>query len=253
MKEGIKTLLIDCDLEFGDVGFSLNLKSQTTLVDLVEHADDLDLEYFDSIVSTHNSGMKVLLGPSRPSFGMDIRDTTPSAVASIVQQVAGYYDFVILDLGKSIDAVTAALLDVTTKIVVVVVPTITCIKNVKLVFDLFDQTGFEPSKTILAINKSVDNPKSKVVIAPDRIQSVLKRPVEGLIPLVDETLILNAIQSGVPVIASDRDTTKAPIKQLLAFSDHIFKGLMGEDEFFTEEDEPEDEPQGNRWNIFGNR
>lgn len=253
MKEGIKTLLVDCDLEFGDVGFSLNLKSQTTLVDLVEYADDLDLEYFDSVVSTHNSGMKVLLGPSRPSFGMDIRDTTPSAVASIVQQVAGYYDFVILDLGKSIDAVTAALLDVTTKIVVVVVPTITCIKNVKLVFDLFDQTGFEPSKTVLAINKAVDNPKSKVVIAPDRIQSVLKRPVEGLIPLVDETLILNAIQSGVPVIASDRDTNKAPIKQLLAFSNHLFKGLMGEDEFFAEEDEPEDEPQGKRWNIFGNR
>lgn len=251
MKEGIKTLLIDCDLEFGDIGFSLNLKSKTTLVDLVEHEGDLDLEYFDSVVSTHNSGMKVLLGPSRPSFGMDIRDSNPQAVASIVQQVAGYYDFVILDLGKSIDAVTASLLDVTTKIVVLVVPTITCIKNVKLVLDLFDQTGFEPSRTVLAINKAIDNPKSKVVIAPERIQSVLKRPIEGVIPLVDETIILNAIQSGVPVVASDRDTNKAPIKQLLAFSDHLFKHLMGADEYF--EDEIADEPESKRWNIFGNR
>lgn len=251
MKEGIKTLLVDCDLEFGDVGFSLNLKSPTTLVDLVEHEGDLDLEYFDSVVSTHNSGMKVLLGPSRPSFGMDIRDSNPQAVASIISQIAGYYDFVILDLGKSIDAVTASLLDITTKIVVVVVPTITCIKNVKLVFDLFDQTGFEPSRTILAINKAIDNPKSKVVIAPDRIQSVLKRPVEGLIPLVDETIILNAIQSGVPVVASDRDTSKAPIKQLMAFSDHLFKQLMGADEFFVDEN---DEPKEKRpWSIFGNR
>lgn len=252
MKEGIKTLLVDCDLEFGDVGFSLNLKSKTTIVDLVEHANDLDLEYFDSIVATHNSGMKVLLGPNQPLAGIDVRDANPQAVASIVQQVAGYYDFVILDLGKSIDAVTASLLDVATKIVVVVVPTITCIKNVKLVFNLFDQNGFEPSRTVLAINKAVDKPKSRVVIAPDRIQSVLKRPVEGLIPLVDETLILSAIQSGVPVVASDRDTSKAPIKQLLAFSDHLFKQLMGTDEFFVEE-EVDNEPQGKRWNIFGNR
>ena len=81
---------------------------------------------------------------------------------------------------------------------------------------------------------------------------MLKRPVEGLIPRVDETMILNAIQSGVPVVASDRDTSKAPIKQLLAFSDHLFKQLMGADEFFPEE-EVDNEPQGKRWNIFGNR
>jgi len=249
MKENIKTLLVDCDLLFGDVAFSLNLKSPTTLVDLVDHEGDLDIEYFDSIVSTHNSGMKVLIGPNRPAFGMDVRDSNPEAVASVVKQVAGHYDFIVLDLGKSIDVVTASLLEIATKIVVVVVPTITCIKNVKLVLDLFDETGFEPSRTVLTINKAVDNPRSRVVIAPERIQSVLKRPVEGLIPLVDETMILNAIQSGVPVVASDRDTTKAPIKQLLALSDHIFSQLMGSDDFFDD-----DEPQEKRsWSLFGNR
>lgn len=250
MKENIKTLLVDCDLLFGDVAFSLNLKSPTTLVDLVDHEGDLDIEYFDSIVSTHNSGMKVLIGPNRPAFGMDVRDSNPEAVASVIKQVAGHYDFIVLDLGKSIDVVTASLLEIASKIVVVVVPTITCIKNVKLVLDLFDETGFEPSRTILTINKAVDNPKSKVVIAPDRIQSVLKRPVEGLIPRVEETLILNAIQSGVPVVASDRDTTKAPIKQLMALSDHIYKQLMGADEFFDDDDEPQEKRS---WSIFGNR
>ncbi|MGJ3238492.1 MAG: response regulator [Anaerolineae bacterium] len=251
MKEDIKTLLIDCDLQFGDVSFSLNLKSPTTLVDLVEHEGDLDIEYFDSIVTTHNSGMKVLLGPTRPSYGMDVRDGSPNAVASVVDQVRYHYDFVVLDLGKSIDAVTASLLDIASKIVVVVVPTITCIKNVKLVFDLFDQSGFEPNKTVLVINKAVESPKSKVVIAPERIQQVLKKPVEGLIPLVDETLILSAIQNGVPVIASDRDTTKSPIRQLMAFSDHLYKQLMGVDEFYIDEDEPQEKQRP--WSIFGNR
>ncbi|MEM9953814.1 MAG: response regulator [Chloroflexota bacterium] len=255
MKENVKTLLVDCDLQFGDVSFSLNLKSPTTLVDVVDHEGDLDIEYFDSIISTHSSGMKVLLGPSRPSFGMDIRDSAPEAVASAIDQIRYHYDFVVLDLGKSIDAVTANLFDVATKIVLVVVPTITCIKNVKLVLDLFDQNEFDPSKTVLTINKAVSNPRSKVVIAPERIQSVLKRPVEGLIPLVDETLILNAIQSGIPVIASDRDTSKTPIKELLAFSNHLFKQLVGSDEFFEDDfDEKPDTQSKRSWTgLFGNR
>ncbi|MEO1287463.1 MAG: response regulator [Chloroflexota bacterium] len=255
MKENVKTLLVDCDLQFGDVSFSLNLKSPTTLVDVVDHEGDLDIEYFDSIISTHSSGMKVLLGPSRPSFGMDIRDSAPEAVASAIDKVRYHYDFVVLDLGKSIDAVTANLFDVATKIVLVVVPTITCIKNVKLVLDLFDQNEFDPSKTVLTINKAVSNPRSKVVIAPERIQSVLKRPVEGLIPLVDETLVLNAIQSGIPVIASDRDTSKTPIKELLTFSNHLFKQLMGSDEFFEDDfDEKPDTQSKRSWTgLFGNR
>ncbi len=256
MKENIKTLLVDCDVLFGDVSFSLNLKSPTTLVDVVERENDLDIEYFDSIVSTHTSGMKVLLGPSRPSFGMDIRDTNPDAVASIVKKVRYHYDFVVLDLGKSIDAVTAGLLDVADKIVLVVVPTITCIKNVKLVLDLFDQSEFDPSKTVLMINKAVENPKSKVVIAPERIQSVLKRPVEGVIPLVDETIILNAIQSGVPVVASDRDTSKSPIKELIAFSNHLFTNFMGADEFFEESlnaNASDTQTKKTPWSLFGNR
>lgn len=251
MKEDIRTLLVDCDLEFSDIGFSLNLKSPTTIVDLIENENDLDIEYFNSVVSTHNSGLKVLLGPKAPGLGMDIRDTKPEAVASVIKQVAGQYDFIVLDLGKSIDSVTASLLDIATKIVLVVVPTITCIKNVKLVLDLFEQSGFESDKVVLAINKAVENPgrSGKVIPAPEKIQSFLKRPVEGLIPVVDETLILNAIQNGVPVVASDKDTSKTPMKQLMAFADHMYANLMGVDDLFIDEEPKEKRP----WSLFGNR
>jgi len=251
MKEGIKTLLVDADLEFGDVGTFLNLKSPTTIVDLVENADDIDVEYFDSVVSTHNSGLKVLLGPARPGLGMEIRDTRGDVVANIIQKIAGNYDFIVIDMGKSIDSVSAAILEIATKIILVAVPSLPCIKNTKLVLDLFDQTEFPPEKTALVINKANDNPKlAKLVPAPERIQAFLKRPVEGLIPLVDESIILNAIQNGVPVVASDRDTSKAPIKQLLALADHFYATLMGVEEFVAT-DEPKE--KNSSWSLFGKR
>ena len=136
------------------------------------------------------------------------------------------------------------------KIVLVTVPTLPCIKNTKLVLDLFDETGFPPDKTSLLINKAIENPgrSQKAIPTPEKIQSYLKRPVEGLIPVVEETFILNAINKGVPVIASDRDNNKPPIKQLLKYADHLYAGMMGIEEL--PEDEPEDE--GRPWTrIFG--
>jgi pilus assembly protein CpaE len=48
MKEGVRVLLVDADLQFGDIGVFLNLQSQSTMVDLAGSVDDLDIELFDN-------------------------------------------------------------------------------------------------------------------------------------------------------------------------------------------------------------
>jgi pilus assembly protein CpaE len=235
MKEGIKTLLIDGDLQFGDVGAFLDLRSQQTMVELIENLDDLDLDYFESIVMTHNSGMKVVLGPPRPAIGAEIRDTRPDAVTEIINKIGSHYDFIIVDSSHTIDAAVASLLDAATRIVLLINPTLPSIKNARLVLDMLDQNGFAPDKTTLVVNKAVDPKTAKGVPTPDKIQTYLRRPVEGIIPAVDERIILGAINRGIPVIASDRDTTKAPIKQMLDLSNHLFKQLMGEEDAVVEQ------------------
>lgn len=255
MKENIKTLLIDCDLEFGDVGAFLNLRSQSTLADLTQNADDIDVDYFENVVMTHDSGLKVLLAPPRPAVGAEIRDSQPMSVKTVIEAISGYYDFIVLDLPRSLDAVTQSLLELATKIVLITVPTLPSIKNMRLILDLFDQVGFDVDKTSLVINKAIENPSrsQKNIPTPQRIQDYLKRPVEGLIPIVDEMLILNAINRGVPVIASDRDTSKAPIKQMLAFSDHMYTSLMGVDDLLFEEEQSSTDNKKGGWNLFGSR
>jgi len=234
MKEGIKTLLVDGNLQFGDVGAFLNIKPQSTISDLVENLEEeLDIEYFENIVMTHDSGMKVLLGPVRPVMGVDIRDQQPEAVPQIIEQAASHYDFIVVDTSRSIDNVMAGLFDKATKIVLVVNPNIPSIKNTRLTLEWFDQSGFPPDKVCLVINKAVTDQrtaKDKGVPMPDKIQSYLRRPVEGTLPAVDDKMILSAINKGVPVIASDRDTSKPLIKQLYDLSNHLYKVLMGETE-----------------------
>lgn len=238
MKEGIKTLMVDGNLQFGDVGAFLNLKPQNTIMELIEGADDdLDIEYFENIVMTHDSGMKVLLGPPRPMMGLELRDNSPAAVPQIVEQAAAHYDFIVVDTSRTIDPVIEGLFLKATKIIMVVNPNIPSIKNMRLTLEMLDGSGLSPDKICLIINKAITDQrtaKDKGVPTPDKIQSYLKRPVEGILPDVDDRVILNAINRGVPVIASDRDTSKPLIKQLYDLSNHLYRTLMGETEATSE-------------------
>jgi hypothetical protein len=90
---------------------------------------------------------------------------------------------------------------------------------------------------MVVLNKVYDEKQGKNATLPtDRIQSFLKRHIMASIPMVDERIILNAIIRAVPVIASDRDTNKAPIRNLLDLSDTLYKMLMKHDEEKTETD-----------------
>jgi pilus assembly protein CpaE len=248
MKEGIKTLLVDARLDFGDCAAFLNISAQsTTLADIVENINDLDIEYFDRIVMTHNSGMKVLLAPPNPRAGAEIRDNMPDAVARIIQQIAGYYDFVVVDTGSALDTSTSHLLEMANKIVLITTPTLPAIKNTRHILNLFQESGFEPGKISIVLNRAIEKPTQKTTPPPDKIQQYLKHPIDGIIPLVDENIILNAITKGVPVIASDRDTSRAPIRQLMKYSDFLYVALKGEETKVV--DEPK---KRGGWSLFGN-
>lgn len=254
MKEGRKVLLIDGDLQFGDVGTFLFLQAQSTMVELAEDVDDLDIELFENIVVTHDSGLKVLMGPPRPEFADEIRQN-PSVVSRIVEAVASSYDFIIIDTGKVFDDVLINILDIASKIILVGTPSLASVKHMRFVLDLFDQMGYESDKTSLVLNKVFDDRRDKgITVSTEKIQNFLKHEVIAKIPAVDERLILSAMNKGVPVIASDRDQSKPPIRQLLDLADLIYHQMMNEEEEAEEADETvADGQQSSRFGLLRRR
>ncbi|MDX2140128.1 MAG: response regulator [Chloroflexota bacterium] len=229
MKKNIKVLLIDADIQFGDVGIFLKLQSASTLHDLVDKIDDLDTEFFDSIVATHESGLKVLLGPPKLELALEV-EQTPNAVARIVEKVARHYDFVVVDCGTYLNEAQLALFDVATKIVLVANPTLPAIKNSRFMLDLFDRLNYMPDKTIFVLNQIEDERaqrQGRVTIPTETIEKHLKRKVEASIP-TDQRSILSAVNKGVPAITLQRDRSKSPTKELVELADHLFSVLMND-------------------------
>jgi pilus assembly protein CpaE len=226
MREGNRTLLVDADLQFGDVGVFLNLQSQTTIVDMMNNIEDLDIEFFDNILVSHPSGLKVLLGPPRPEQAEEVHQTNPLAVSAIIQKVANNYDFVVVDTGRYLSENLLSLFDIAHKVVMVATPNLSCIKNVRFVLDLFDKLSYPPEKAMLVLNKvTADRNLQRLMIPTERIEKFLKRPVEVEIP--DEPLaVATAISKGVLIVAQ-RDRSKSPVKELMQLSDLLYTRLMG--------------------------
>ena len=231
MKKNIKVLLVDANLQFGDVGIFLKLQSQSTLHDLVGKIDDLDTDFFDSIVATHESGLKVLLGPPKLDLALEV-EQTPNAVARILEKVAGTYDFVIVDCGNYLNEAQLALFDMATRIVLVATPTLAATKNTRFMLDLFDKLNYVPSKTMLVLNQVEDERtqrNSRVTIPTESIEKHLKRQVEARIPF-DQRTILSAVNKGIPVITFQRDRAKSPTKEMMDFADHLYNTMFGNEQ-----------------------
>lgn len=219
MRKNVKVLLIDADLQFGDVGVFLKLQSQSTMLDLVGKIDDLDTDFFDSVVATHESGLKVLLGPLRPEFAEDV-EAVPGAVARVIEKVAGAYDYVVVDTSHRLDESLLSLTDIASRVLLVATPTLAGIKNAKFIFDLFDKLSYGPEKTMLVLNKLEDErTRQRVTIATEQIERFLKR--QAFIKIPDaEREVLGAVMKGVPVVAS-RDRSKSPVKELMEMADQL--------------------------------
>ncbi|HYO89648.1 MAG TPA: response regulator [Candidatus Limnocylindrales bacterium] len=227
MRKGIKVLIIDADLQFGDLGVFLKIQSQSTLAELAPKVNDLDIEFFDSVVSSHESGLKVLLGPQRPELADEI-EAVPDSIARIIERVASDYDFIVVDTRCHLDNLLLAMTDIAAKIVLVATPTLAGIKNSKFVLDLFERMDYPHEKILFVLNKvDEDRNKNRGTIATESIEKYLKRSADAKIPN-NEPAILGAVNKGVPVVVVQRDRKQSPGREMLDFADKVYT-LLNED------------------------
>src|SRR5512147_835557 len=65
--EETRAVIVDANLQFGDVALFLNEQGKNTILDLVSRAEELDPEVVEEVMIKHaGSGIHVLASPSRP-------------------------------------------------------------------------------------------------------------------------------------------------------------------------------------------
>lgn len=202
METEAKIILVDGNLQFGDVAVLLNLKPIRTIVDLVPHMDELDGDLIDSVIVPHASGIKTLLAPPRPEMA-DL--VVPDHMKRILEELKRNFDCIVVDTWTSLHDLMLTVLDVSDRIVLVTTPDIPSIKNTKLFFEVTEALGYPTEKVFLTVNK-VDRRSN---IRTEDIETGLKHKVAASLILDGQAATLAANQ-GTPFVLGNANS---PIAQ----------------------------------------
>jgi pilus assembly protein CpaE len=192
-----RVVLVDANLQFGDVAIFLNEQGKNTLLDLAPRADELDPDIVQEVMIKHAaSGVHVLASPSRPEYGEKVN---PDQFSKLLKYLSQLYAYVVVDTCSYLNDITLSVLDISDIIVLVNTQDIPSIKNDRLFLDLLTTLSIPADRVVFVMNKF----DKRIAITPEKIGENLKQEVLAVIPL-DERTVITAVNRGVPFMLDNK-------------------------------------------------
>ncbi len=207
-----RAVLVDGNLQFGDVAVFLNEQGKNTILDLAPRADELDPDIIDSVLLKHAaSGIRVPAAWPNPNTPTT---SHPDQFGKLVKYLRQIYAYVVMDTNHILNEVTLTALDVSDVIVLVCTQDIPAIKNVRLFLDLLATLGVPRERLCLVMNKY----DKRISITPEKVGENLKQPVVGVIPL-EEAVVIPSVNRGIPFMVDNK--TKTVSRAVFALAEAI--------------------------------
>jgi pilus assembly protein CpaE len=209
-------VLVDADLQFGDIAVMLKLSPQHTVVDAVSALDRLDTPFLRSLLAEHTpSGLLVLPAPLEPAFADQIG---AAEMTQIVEMLRRFCSYVVVDTPAYFNDVVLGLIEISDDVLLVAGMDIPNIKNVKIGLQTLRLLNTPMEKLKLVLNRA----NSKVKLDVGEVERTLGVQAEALIP--SDVVVPQAVNKGEPVVLSDR---KAPVSKSLEQLADLFQPETG--------------------------
>ena len=189
-----KVVLVDADLQFGDVCLVLQLEPRFTMVNAAHELHKLDAELLDSLLTEHPSGLKVLAAPLEPAFADDI---TTAGLMQMLDVLKENYDYVLVDTAAMLDELILSLIERSDDVLMLVDMDLPSVKNAKLALETLRLLKFSTANVKLIINRS----NSKARLDNKEIEGALKMEIEAAIP--SDGVVAASVNEGRPVVETD--------------------------------------------------
>lgn len=205
--KGKSAVLVDLDLQFGDVGLSLGLKPARTVYDLAVSAGSLDADKIDGFLAQHSSGARVLLAPLRPDQAAAVGMPFLREVFDILRS---RYDFLVVDTPPAFTAEVIAAVDASSHLCVVGMLDALSLKDTKIGLETLEQMGYDPNAVTLVLNRA----DSDVGITQADVEQLLGRAPDVLVG--SDRAIPRALTNGQPIVVAEPRSKGARSYAMLA-------------------------------------
>jgi pilus assembly protein CpaE len=188
-----RVLLIDLDLQFGQVATHLNLTPRYDLAGLASDDQALaDPELARAYLTAHSSGLVVLAAPTRPES--DFRVSLEN-LQRIIELMRPSFDHILVDLGSRLDPRSLWLLEQADAHVFILFPEIAALRAMSLLLAFLADTTPLQARTHLVINHVFPNELLKT----RDVENLLREKPAAEIPYTEVDMI-RSVNEGVPLV-----------------------------------------------------
>jgi pilus assembly protein CpaE len=204
---GRSVVIVDLDLQFGDVGLALGLTPETTIYDLLTSGGSMDAEKLEAYLVRHSSGARVLLAPRRPDEAGRI---TVDFLREVYALLRATHDVVIVDTPPAFTPEVIAAVDASSDVCVVGMLDALSLKNTRLGLETLDLMGYSAGNIRFLLNRA----DSQVGIDLADVEAIVGRAPDVLVP--SDRAVTRSVNEGMPIALKSRNSEAAKAFHRLA-------------------------------------
>jgi pilus assembly protein CpaE len=198
---------VDLDLQFGDLALAMGVRPEKTMYDVVQSGGSLDADKLGAFVMPHESGVRVLVAPTRPDQASSIG---PEFLREVYPLLRATSDFVVLDSSPGFTPEVISAIDNSTYVCIVGTLDTLSLKNTRLGLETLDLMGYDPDRIVLVLNRA----DSRVGIDDDDVLAVVGKEPDVRIP--SDVEVPRSVNEGAPIVLNKPDSAAAKAFQTLA-------------------------------------
>ncbi|WP_447925462.1 AAA family ATPase [Georgenia muralis] len=205
--EPASTVIVDLDVQFGDVATALNLSPDYSLVDTVRGTAARDTMALKTFLTLHETGLYAICAPESPAVADTI---TGDEVGRLLTMLASQFRYVVVDTAPGLSEHTLASIDRTTDLVLLTSMDVPGIRGMRKEIDILAELGFGELASQVVLNFC--DPRGG--LSTKDVSATIGRDVDLELPVSPQ--VLTSINQGIPLLQEPgKDAMTKRLSQLV--------------------------------------
>ncbi|WP_309050774.1 AAA family ATPase [Streptomyces sp.] len=203
----MNTVIVDLDVQFGDVAAALRLAPEHSLTDAVTGPAVDDALVLKTFLTVHPASIYALCTPANPAEG----DLVGAAqITHLIDQLSSQFQYVVIDTAPGMGEHALAALEAATDVIFVTGMDVPGVRGLRKEMDLLGEMALVPENVSVLVNAADRNTGLSV----RDIEATIRTTVDHMVPR--SRMAAYATNRGVPLILhAPRDKAARQLKSLV--------------------------------------
>lgn len=203
----MSVVIVDLDLQFGDVASGLYLNPEHTVTDAVSPAASQDTLVLKAFLTVHPASIYALCAPVSP---VEADHITPEQITRLLEQLADEFQYVVVDTAPGLPEIGLAAMEACTDVVWVSAMDIPSVRGLRSGLDILRQLDILPEGRHVVLNMA----DAKCGLTVQDVESTIGAPVDVSVPR--SRAVAFSTNRGVPVLQeAKKDPAVKGLSQLV--------------------------------------